>query len=88
MVKALAVAGRGQQAKVQEVTLREPGVGEVVVRTEAASVNGIDVAAAAGYLFDMMPHEFPVVLGRDFAGTVESVGAGVARCRWATGWPG
>ena len=81
MVKALAVAGRDQQAKVQEVALRAPGNGEVVVRTEAASVNGIDVAAAAGYLWDMMPHEFPVVLGRDFAGTVESVGAGVDRLR-------
>ena len=44
MVKALAVAGRDQQAKVQEVALREPGAGEVLVRTEAASVNGIDVA--------------------------------------------
>ena len=77
MVKALAVAGRDQQAKVQDVTLREPGDGEVVVWTEAASINGIDVAAAAGYLWDMMPHEFPVVLGRDFAGTVDSVGPGV-----------
>ena len=79
MVKALAVAGRGQQAKVQEVALREPGAGEVVIRIEAASVNGIDAAAAAGYLWDMMPHEFPVILGRDFAGTVESVGEDVGR---------
>ena len=32
---------------------------------------------ATGYVFDMLPHEFPVVLGRDFAGTVTAVGDGV-----------
>jgi NADPH:quinone reductase-like Zn-dependent oxidoreductase len=44
---------------------------------EAASVNGFDVAVAAGYVWDALPHEFPVVLGRDYAGTVESLGPGV-----------
>jgi NADPH:quinone reductase-like Zn-dependent oxidoreductase len=44
---------------------------------QAASVNGIDVYVAAGYVWDAMAHRFPVVLGRDFAGTVEAVGDGV-----------
>jgi NADPH:quinone reductase-like Zn-dependent oxidoreductase len=43
---------------------------------DAASVNGIDAMVAAGYVWDVMPHEFPVVLGRDFAGTVDAVGDG------------
>jgi NADPH:quinone reductase-like Zn-dependent oxidoreductase len=30
---------------------------------------------AAGYVWDAMAHTFPVVLGRDFAGTVQAVGA-------------
>ena len=54
-----------------------PGAGEVLVRVRASSVNPVDNAIAAGMLKDMVPHEFPVTLGRDFAGVVEQVGDGV-----------
>jgi NADPH2:quinone reductase len=59
--------------------LDEPtaGPGEVLVRVRASSVNPVDNAIAAGMLKDMVPHEFPVTLGRDFAGTVERLGDGV-----------
>jgi NADPH:quinone reductase-like Zn-dependent oxidoreductase len=43
----------------------------------AASLNGFDLAVANGYLQGMMEHRFPVVLGKDFAGTVDALGAGV-----------
>ena len=69
-----AVAARGAGG-VGSAT-RAPG--QVRVAVEAASVNGIDAFAAAGYLWDAMPHTFPVILGRDFAGTVAAVGDGVA----------
>ena len=72
-VRALAVAGPDQAAAVQEVELPEPVAGQVRVRTAAASINGIDRALAAGYLWGM-PHTFPVVVGRDFAGVVDIVG--------------
>jgi NADPH:quinone reductase len=36
---------------------------------QASSANAIDNAIAAGMLKDMVPHEFPVTLGRDFAGS-------------------
>ncbi len=49
----------------------------MLVQVEAASVNGFDVSVAAGYVWDMLPHEFPVVLGRDLVGTVTAVGDGV-----------
>jgi NADPH:quinone reductase-like Zn-dependent oxidoreductase len=74
----MAIAERGSAPAVLELPDQEPGSGQVRVAVEAASVNGFDVAVAAGYVWDVLPHEFPVVLGRDVAGTVDSVGDGVS----------
>jgi NADPH:quinone reductase-like Zn-dependent oxidoreductase len=49
----------------------------VLVAVEAAPVNGFDLSVAGGYVWDMLPHEFPVVLGRDFVGIVTGIGDGV-----------
>jgi NADPH:quinone reductase-like Zn-dependent oxidoreductase len=49
----------------------------LVVRVRASSVNPVDNAIAAGMLREMVDHDFPVALGRDYAGTVEAVGADV-----------
>ncbi|MDQ1615977.1 MAG: hypothetical protein QOJ60_1916 [Actinomycetota bacterium] len=73
MTRALAIAGRDQQPAVQDVPTKGLGPGQVRVAVQAASVNGIDAYVAAGYVWDSMPHEFPVVLGRDLAGQVEAV---------------
>jgi NADPH:quinone reductase-like Zn-dependent oxidoreductase len=54
-----------------------PGAGEVLVRVHASSINPVDKGIAAGMVKDVVPHEFPVMLGRDFAGVVEQVGAEV-----------
>jgi NADPH2:quinone reductase len=51
-----------------------PSAGRVVVRVHASSVNGADAGIASGMVRDMLEHEFPVTLGRDFAGVVEQVG--------------
>jgi NADPH:quinone reductase-like Zn-dependent oxidoreductase len=77
MARALAIAGRDETPAIQEVPTQTPEAGQIRVAVEAASVNGIDAATAAGYLWDMLPHTFPVTLGRDFAGRVEAVGDGV-----------
>ncbi len=57
----------------------EPGDGELLVRVHASSVNPADAALASGMLKGMIEYEFPVTLGRDFAGVVESVGSSVTR---------
>jgi NADPH2:quinone reductase len=63
--------------------LPEPFAGEkeLLVRVRASSVNPVDVFIAAGGLKEMAAYEFPVTLGRDFAGVVEATGRGVDRYR-------
>ena len=78
-MKAFAITARDTQPAVQDIPQPEPAAGEVLVQIEAASVNGFDLSVAAGYVWDMIPHEFPVVLGRDLVGTVTAVGDGVER---------
>lgn len=55
----------------------EPGEGQIAVRVNGSSVNPIDNAIASGGLRRMAEYEFPVILGRDFAGVVEDVGDAV-----------
>jgi NADPH:quinone reductase-like Zn-dependent oxidoreductase len=52
---------------------------ELLVRVHASSVNPADAAIVAGMLKEMVEHDFPVTLGRDFAGTVEQTGGSVGR---------
>ena len=52
---------------------------ELLVRVHASSINPADAAIAAGMLKGMAEYEFPVTLGRDFAGVVEAVGSSVSR---------
>jgi len=76
-MRAVAFTDFGVAPQVHDIAIPEPSDGEVRVRVYAASVNGFDLAVAAGYLNGMMEHRFPVVLGKDFAGVVDAVGAGV-----------
>lgn len=57
-----------------------PAPNEVLVRVRASSVNPADNGIAAGMLKQMgLEYEFPVILGRDYAGVVEQVGTEVTR---------
>lgn len=57
-----------------------PAPNEVLVRVRASSVNPADNSIAAGMLMQMgIEYEFPVILGRDYTGVVEQVGADVTR---------
>jgi NADPH:quinone reductase len=58
-----------------------PSDKQLLVRVRASSANPADAAVAAGVLKEMLQHDFPVTLGRDFAGIVEQAGNGVSRYR-------
>ena len=70
---------------IEAMPVPRPGKGEVVLRVEAASVNPIDVRRAGGYGRRLLKlkgaAKFPLVLGNDIAGTVETVGPGVTTWR-------
>ena len=76
-MKAMAIDGFGAPPSLHDLPVPEPGEGEVLVRVRASSVNGLDVAVACGSRSGMSEPHFPVVLGRDFAGTVEAAGPDV-----------
>ena len=79
-MRALILDGFDVQPALRD-DVPEPQVGdnELLVRVHASSVNPVDVFIAAGGLKEMGEYDFPVTLGRDFAGTVEAVGPDVSR---------
>jgi L-iditol 2-dehydrogenase len=64
--------------ELREMPVPEPGPGEVLLKVAACAVCGSDLAMYRG-TFDH-PMKVPVVMGHEFAGTVEKVGHAV------TGW--
>jgi len=80
-MKALAINEFGGRDKLQLLDLPVPEIrpGEILVKVKAAGVNPVDWKMREGYLRDLFPHEFPVILGWDAAGVVEKVGNGVTR---------
>jgi NADPH:quinone reductase-like Zn-dependent oxidoreductase len=80
-MKALNVPAAGARPVVSD--LQDPQVADdtVLVRVKAAGLNPVDNALAAGMMAGMLPHEYPLTLGRDAAGVVEAIGAGVGHVR-------
>jgi NADPH:quinone reductase-like Zn-dependent oxidoreductase len=84
-MKAVQLHGYGDvdQLRYEDVPMPKPGPGEVLVKVAVTSVNPIDWKIRRGYLKDMMPLQFPVILGRDVAGEVVEIGANVSK--WKPG---
>lgn len=78
-MRAIVINDFGAPPVQADLPQPQPQPSEVLVRVRASSLNGFDAATAAGMLKGMMEHRFPVVLGKDFAGTVEAVGDQVSR---------
>jgi NADPH2:quinone reductase len=78
-MKAVTLTAFGTPpALSNDVPAPAPAANEILVRVHASSVNPVDNAIAAGMLKDMVKHEFPVILGRDYAGVVDRIGPDVA----------
>lgn len=73
------IPGGPDSIEIVDVPLVEPGSGRVRVKVAAAAVNPVDLGVASGVFHDLGLVAQPnwTGLGWDFAGTVESAGAGV-----------
>ena len=65
--------GGPEQLKLVNVTVGEPGPGEIRIRHHAVGLNFIDVYQRSG----LYPLPLPVQLGMEAAGVIEAVGEGV-----------
>jgi NADPH:quinone reductase len=79
-VKAIALTAFETPPALTDLSAPTPEPNELLVRVHASSVNPADNGIATGMLKQMgVDYEFPAVLGRDYAGVVEQVGADVSR---------
>ena len=73
-MRALHVPAAGAQPELGDLPNPTAAAGTVLVKVKAAGLNPVDLGIASGMMAGMLPHEYPLVLGRDAAGVVEAVG--------------
>src|SRR5487761_2356189 len=78
-MRAVALTERSSVPKVVDLPRPVATPGHLVVHVQASSLNGFDISVAAGRLEGMMEYRYPVVIGKDYAGVVDSVGEGVTK---------
>lgn len=83
--KAVVINQYGGKDQLEEATVTLPELGgkQVLVSVDATSINPIDWKLREGYLAQMFPWDFPIILGWDVAGTIEEVGHDVTE--WKVG---
>jgi NADPH:quinone reductase-like Zn-dependent oxidoreductase len=82
-MKAIAINEFGGRDTLQLMNLPVPEIkpGEILVKVKAAGINPVDWKIREGYIKDLFPYEFPIILGWDAAGIVEQAGPAVTRFR-------
>ncbi|MBE9139787.1 NADP-dependent oxidoreductase [Nodosilinea sp. LEGE 07088] len=69
--------GGSETLTYEDIPRPEPAPEQVLVRIHAAGINPIDWKIRQGWLKEVFPYPFPLVLGTDMSGVVEKVGAEV-----------
>jgi NADPH:quinone reductase len=79
MTQAVIIEKNGgpEEMKLIDVTVGEPGAGEIRIRHKAIGLNFIDVYQRIG----LYPVPMPVRLGMEASGIVEAVGEGVTHLK-------
>ena len=67
--------GPPEVISLEEISIPEPGDGEVVVQVKAAGVGPWDALIRSGR--SVLPQPLPLTLGSDLSGVIRSLGPGV-----------
>jgi 2-desacetyl-2-hydroxyethyl bacteriochlorophyllide A dehydrogenase len=80
-MKAIVIDNYGgkEVLKEKQVPKPVPKAGEVLIEMYATSINPIDWKLREGYLKEMLPFTFPIILGWDAAGIVSETGPQVTK---------
>lgn len=80
-MKAIVIKRYGGAEELEELDMPQPvpNDDQVLIEMHATSINPIDWKLRQGYLKEMIPLEFPIILGWDAAGKVAAVGSNVKR---------
>lgn len=83
MIKAMRIHANGGPEVLQweDIELPPPAAGEARVRHTAIGINFSDINVRRGGFYMARPLQFPLIIGNEAAGVVESVGAGVTDVR-------
>jgi NADPH:quinone reductase-like Zn-dependent oxidoreductase len=78
-MKAIRINAYGPPSAMQLHDVPTPSVapGDVLIKVAASGVNPVDFRIRAGLMAQRMPHQMPLTLGWECAGTIEAVGAQV-----------
>lgn len=78
-MKAIVIENYGEIQELHEKEMPKPVPAEnqVLIEMHATSINPIDWKIRRGYLKEMIPFEFPIILGWDAAGIVTEIGSSV-----------
>jgi NADPH:quinone reductase len=82
-MKAIRIHNFGDTEDVlqyEEVPVPEPGADDVLIKVEAASLNRADLSLRKG-AYRISADALPIIPGREFAGTIEKLGANAAPYR-------
>jgi len=78
-MKAVAVLKFRDIPQVMELPQPDVRAGMILIRVAAAGMNPFDWKMVDGIMDGHMPHQFPLIMGVEGAGTVVAVGEGVTR---------
>lgn len=78
-MKAIVINSYGGKEQLKEQEVEKPAItdNQVLLELHATSINPIDWKLREGYLKEMLPWEFPIILGWDAAGIIAEVGKDV-----------